>query len=636
MSNKATPGTALVQVILGLALAASAVAQTPDWRRVGNAAIDLELAGLATGPVERVWYSSTGDRISIRTSSGKMLETNDLDRWFVLPADTAPPPLAAGRSINLPENGAQVRNPTGSSPRVYAFGHFVYRSDNSGKNWENLTAFKGQSIIGDGVRDLAISPTNEDEIVAAGSAGVFRSVDGGRSWSSLNESLPNLSAVRIRSLPDGPQGAQIDLPGAMVVEWQPGERQAWRPAYSGEAAGEQLLRQVWTEARGAAVTALAIGQPYIYTGMADGRIIVSRDSGVNWQPDTRSNNGSGAVTAFWVNPSDPRIALAVLSSSPHGAEAIPPRVLHSIDGGLSWVDISANLPDVGVRGATADPSGNAIYVATDQGVYFARTNLSALSVASATWVKLDGLPAAAAADVKLDSGAIQLWVALEGYGMFQAMAPHRVGDPRLISSAGLVARAAAPGTLFSIEGARVNSANAGGLSVPVLAATDNESQIQIPFEVRGDSLALAIDGPAGARILPSVPLLSTAPAIQLDPRDGAPLLLDADNGVLLDAMHPAHSHARIQILATGLGRVQPDWPTGLPAPADIPHAVAAPVRALLDRAPVSVTRAILAPGYVGMYLVEIEIPNIVNYGPAELYIEVDGQTSNRVRVYIEP
>jgi len=41
MSNKATPGTALVQVILGLALAASAVAQTPDWRRVGNAASDL-------------------------------------------------------------------------------------------------------------------------------------------------------------------------------------------------------------------------------------------------------------------------------------------------------------------------------------------------------------------------------------------------------------------------------------------------------------------------------------------------------------------------------------------------------------------------------------------------------------------
>jgi uncharacterized protein (TIGR03437 family) len=51
---------------------------------------------------------------------------------------------------------------------------------------------------------------------------------------------------------------------------------------------------------------------------------------------------------------------------------------------------------------------------------------------------------------------------------------------------------------------------------------------------------------------------------------------------------------------------------------------------------VQVMRATLAPNYVGMYLVEIEIPNIVNYGPAELYMEVDGQPSNRVRVYIEP
>jgi uncharacterized protein (TIGR03437 family) len=253
-----------------------------------------------------------------------------------------------------------------------------------------------------------------------------------------------------------------------------------------------------------------------------------------------------------------------------------------------------------------------------------------------SWTALAGLPAAPAADVKLDSNAIQLWVALEGYGLYQTMAPHRIGDPRVITAAGLIARAAAPGTVFSIEGARVNSANAGGLSVPVLAASDTESQIQIPFEMPGDSLALSIDSPSGSRLLPSVPMVTASPAIQLDPRDGSPLVIDTDNGVLLDAMHPAHSNARIQILATGLGRVVPTWPTGLPAPSDIPHSVAATVRAFLDRAPVQVTRATLAPGYVGMYLVEIEVPNIVNYGPAELYIETDGQPSNRVRVYIEP
>jgi len=603
---------------------------------VGNAAIDLELAGLATGPVDRVWYSPAGDQIWILASSGKVFETNDFDKWTEVPGGTAAPALPGGQSITLPENGAQVRNPAGLSPRVYAFGRFVYRSDNSGKNWDNLTAFHGLSIVGDNLRDLAVSPANEDEILVAGSAGIFRSLDGGRSWNSLNESLPNLPSVHIRSLPEGAQGAQVELPGALVVAWQPGERQAWRPANNTDAANDLLYRQVLSETRGAAVTAIDyIVQPYVYSGMADGRIVVSADSGVSWQLE-KSVGQSGAVTAFWVNPADPRVALAVLASHTHGAEGIPPRVLHTIDGGLSWDDISANLPDVTVHGVTADPTGNAVYVATDQGIFLARTDLNALSVTPVSWAALAGLPPVTAADVKLDSSAIQLWVALEGYGMYQTMAPHRAGDPRLITSAGLIARAAAPGTLFSVEGARVNSANAGGLPVPVVFATDTGSQIQIPFEVRGDSVALAIDGPAGARVLPPVQLVSAAPSIQLDPRDGAPLLLDADNGVLLDAMHPAHSHARIQILATGLGQVQPAWPTGLPAPADTLHTVAASVRALLDRAPVQVTRAILAPGYVGMYLVEIEIPNIVNYGPAELYIEVDGQPSNRVRVYIEP
>ena len=628
MSNKATLGFGLSV----LALAATGRAQTPEWRRVGNAAMELQLAGLATGPVDRVWYSPAGDQLFIRSSSGnspgKLLESNDFDKWSAAPSDTVVPPALEGRAVNLPEDGAEVRSPAGSSPRVYAFGRFVYSSDNGGKNWENLTAFHGSSLIGDRIRDLAIAPSNEDDIVAAGSAGVFRSLDGGKSWSSLNDNLPNLPSVRILSLPEGPDGAQIELPGALVVEWQPGERQAWRPANNTGAAVELRYRQILSDARGSTVTAiskLSAGQPYIYTGMADGRIIVSADSGVTWQPEWRSNQSS-AVTAFWVDPANPRIALAVPGT----------HILHTIDGGLNWEDISANLPDVMVHGVTADPSGNAIYVATDQGVFLARTNLNVLGVVPPSWTALPGLLRTPVTDVKLDSSAIQLWVALEGYGLYQTMAPHRAGDPRLVTSAGLIARAAAPGTLFSIEGARVNSANAGGQPVPVLAATEAGSQIQIPFEVRGDSLALAIDGPAGSRVLPAVPLVSAAPAIQLDPRDGAPLLLDADNLVLLDAMHPAHSRARIQILATGLGRVQPAWPTGLPAPADVPHTVTAPVQAFLDRTPVQVARAILYPGYVGTYLVEIEIPNIVNYGPAELYIDVDGQPSNRVRVYIEP
>ena len=126
-----------------------------------------------------------------------------------------------------------------------------------------------------------------------------------------------------------------------------------------------------------------------------------------------------------------------------------------------------------------------------------------------------------------------------------------------------------------------------------------------------------------------------APAVFVD-RDGTPMVLDADRGVLLDAMTPARSGARIQILATGLGRVQPEWPTGLAAPIEAPPRVVTPVKVYLDRAPIEVTRATLAPGYIGFYLVEVQLPEIVNLGPAELYLEAGDQPSSRVRIHLAP
>jgi uncharacterized protein (TIGR03437 family) len=241
-------------------------------------------------------------------------------------------------------------------------------------------------------------------------------------------------------------------------------------------------------------------------------------------------------------------------------------------------------------------------------------------------------------DVKLDDGANQLWAAVDGYGVYSTLAPHRFRDPRVVSTADFVARAAAPGSLVSVAGARVTSAQvtaqAGSLQAAVLASTDTETQIQIPFEARGSSVSLAVSSGDRQLTLPSVPLETAAPAIFVSP-DGSPMLLDAETGIMLDAMTPAHSRGHIQILSTGLGRVTPDWPTGLPAPVDNPPKVAATVVAYLDRQPVEVTKAVLAP-YIGYYLIEIEVPKIVNSGPAELYLEVGTQTSNRVRIYIEP
>jgi uncharacterized protein (TIGR03437 family) len=106
--------------------------------------------------------------------------------------------------------------------------------------------------------------------------------------------------------------------------------------------------------------------------------------------------------------------------------------------------------------------------------------------------------------------------------------------------------------------------------------------------------------------------------------------------LLLDGHNAARSNARVQIFATGLGKVRSGWPTGLASRLDNPPEVVAPVRAYLNGTAIPVTRATLAPGYIGFYLIEVQLPAINNAGASELYIIADDSESNRVQVVIEP
>ncbi len=630
MLNNATSRILIATVLWAPGLLAQApVLPQADWRHVGNSAINRSLAGLATGPVDRVWFSSGGSLL-IHTASGRVLETTDFEAWK--PALISIPPEPVAPAVQVPEQGARVRARSASAAVLYAVGKFAYRSENEGVSWDNLTGFRGTSILGSGLNDLAVSPSDDDQIVAVGANGVFRSMDGGKSWSGLNQSLPNLPAAKLLSLPSGDRGVKLSLPDASEVEWQPGQKIAWVPVDNTEASNDLEARQVLSKRLNNPVTSFAAAGEYLYVGLAAGVIDVSTDGGQNWRP--WPVNEAGPVERFWVDPNDPRVALAVFGARQHDPSSTAPRVhvVKTENGGAFWDNFTGNLPDVGVHGIAADRSSGALYAATDAGVFMAYADLANLAAAP-QWRALPGLPAAAT-DVMLDTQGNQLWAAVDGYGVYATLAPHRLRDPRVVSTADLVARAAAPGSLVSVLGARVQAARAGDLQVPVLGSNENESQLQIPFEANGTSVSLAVDQAGGRVTLPAVALETAAPAIFVD-RDGSPVLLDGESGLMLDAMNPAHSRGRVQIMATGLGRVKPDWPTGLAGPQENPPEVMATVKAYLDREPVEVTRAVLAP-YIGFYLVEITVPKIVNYGPAELYLEVNGQPSNPVRVYIEP
>jgi uncharacterized protein (TIGR03437 family) len=309
------------------------------------------------------------------------------------------------------------------------------------------------------------------------------------------------------------------------------------------------------------------------------------------------------------------------------------RTINAGEGGF-WDDLTANLPDAAAHDVVADREAGAVYLATDRGVYLAHEDLDAAGP-PANWTLVSGnLPAARATAVELDRSKSQLYIAVEGYGVYAAPAPHRAQTLRLVNAADFSTRPAAPGSLVSVLGGAVRSVRAGDLEFPILDSSGGSTQIQVPFEVNGPTVGLSLDAASG-RISVGLAVQPASPAIFVD-RDGAPMVLDADTGLMLDSATTAHSNSRIQILATGLGRVTPQWTTGLAAPLENPPAVAANVRAFLDRAPVQVTRATLAPGYVGLYLIELQLPALVNGGPAEFYISAEGQESNRVRIYLEP
>jgi uncharacterized protein (TIGR03437 family) len=611
--------------VLLLALVSLAPAQSTNWRRVGNSAVDLLLASPATGPVAQVWFSDGGGTLYARTRNGRVFETSDYEIWMPSQNVVEPAMQPAPAVLRNPENGARLVD--AGFGRAYSLGRQLFRSEDGGRSWANLTAFKTESVIGLGQRSVAVSPANQDQIVVANDFGVWRSLDGGLSWVGLNDLLPNLQIQRILATPGGTSGTRVEIDGMGAMELPPGGS-VWQPVDDRTSASDAVRMKAYSARAGVAVSAYGQSERTVYVGTADGRILISRDDGVSFLA-TDTGRAIGPVERIFVDPARPDVALAALG----GPTA--PHVLRTTNAGRFWDALDSNLPNVPAHAVTGERAAGAVYVATDRGVFWAQVDLDNAGTPNVNWISLsDRLPPGmGATDVRLDAAGIQLYAAVEGYGVYATAAPHRQRNLRLVSAADFSTRAAAPGSLVSVIGGRVTSARGGNLDYPVLAAADDASQIQVPFDAVGPNVTLAlVTGNGNVRLGMQVHPVSPAIFVGLD---GTPILQDAETGLLLDARKAAHAGARLLVSATGLGKVTPEWPAGLAARVDNPPAVAATIRAFVNGAPVPVTRATLAGGFIGFYAIEVQLPAINNSGPAELYITADGVESNRVQFPIE-
>jgi uncharacterized protein (TIGR03437 family) len=604
--------TRAASLILALSAVASAQidsgpadAAALGWRKIAGTVIDEGLASPSSGQVRAVWYAGGAERLLALTASGRVFETTDFARWRLNTTDSLP------AAPKMQSAGTRLYSLESSN---------LLASDDAGRTWANLTGFNNRSVIGGGFSGLAVSPANPQEISVANASGVWRSLDGGLSWSGLNEDLPNLL---VRKLVDRRTAVLAD---GTLVEDRTG---TWTQVAGSDP--EAALGSRFSQAIRAGVSAAAQAGATAYAGTTDGRLLVSLDSGATWNEAPQiagASRATGPIAKIWLDNERPTVALAAAGA----------QLLRTVNGGLFWDDVTGALPRTEIHGIAADRSAGVVYLATDRGVLEGNVPLNDAGPGAAGWTSVSrDLPAATAWDVRLNLDNT-LTVALDGYGVFEAAAPHRARSVRIVNGADMSDRAAAPGSLISVLNASVVTArpaeiNGGTVSWPVVASSSQSSQLQVPFEATPGGIFLSLQG-AGEQWTVPLTVKNAAPAIFVD-AEGAPLILDASSGLVLDPKIAVHAGSAVQVLATGLGKVTPDWPTGVPAPLDSPPAVSAPVTAFLDGSPLTVTGATLAPGYVGYYVVELQIPPIVNRGVGELRIVMNGEESNRVKLYLE-
>ena len=654
----------------------------PRWTRVGSRGVNVGLTGVIGGPVSDVAFSLDGGMLYVRTGSGRVWASSDLgetwEHFLNAPGEISPfrrsPVMTSDEEAPRDDPGALVVAHPFDRFSLFALGRDLHRSTDGGETWINLTRDGLGSIIGPWQVSIAFSPIDRDTIAVSNSAGVWKSADKGLTWVSLNENLPNFPGGRFLG-PTSDGGVRLIASGLGEIATSSGAGIAWQPVSQGDRGawidgfrtlpGEDQLRhaaaplllpagmlasfRIWIggDSVSGDLTTCGIGEcqnpgahfisafaqagdedRFYYMGTSDGLIWISEDRGATWRPAFEGlPQGVGGVSAIFGNPSEPHAAVAVLDSGSGG------RVMRTTNGGVFWDDLTADLPPGAIYAVTADPATGALYVAGEAGVFYTITDLRDPSPPTPWRAVAGNLPDGAVRDLTLDTVTGQLYASVDAFGIYRARAPAISDALRVLNAADLSLRAAAPGGLLTVLGGGLTAATVKGSSAPILLSNAFQAQIQVPFDASGEQLSLSLQTRAGTTQI-GYPLTDVSPAVFVD--RGSPLVLDAGTGVLLNARHPAIAGGHILILATGLGKVRPEWPTGVPAPLEDPPATVQPVKAYLNGAPLRVISSTLAGGYIGTYMIEVELPNVLNSGTAELRLEVGGRPSNTVRIYTEP
>ena len=246
----------------------------------------------------------------------------------------------------------------------------VIKSTDGGAHWNVVSS--GLPATDSTITGFAID-RQDSRVLYAGlydpkgvTSGIFKSIDGGTSWSPLNLSFP------------------VCCKQALAID--PFNRDTLYAASNGgivrlSASSGTILSS--TALGGGTIVSITIdernpGTVYAATaGSASLSLFKSTDGGISWMATANALQTYGGIGGLAVDPVN---SGTVYAGTSYG-------VVKTIDAGASWKDVSQGMHGITVESVTVDPHNSGTLYATDNGNHAFKTTNDGKS-----WTPLQGLP----------------------------------------------------------------------------------------------------------------------------------------------------------------------------------------------------------------------------------------------------
>jgi uncharacterized protein (TIGR03437 family) len=226
------------------------------------------------------------------------------------------------------------------------------------------------------------------------------------------------------------------------------------------------------------------------------------------------------------------------------------------------------------------------------------------------------------------SGSVALAVSNAASGSTSAVAP---GSLVSIYGSGLATSTASASSFPIAANLGGASVSINGMAAPILYASPTQINVQVPFEISAGPATISVS--VGSKVVgtTSIAVQVSAPGLFML-SSGSAAVVNQD-GVVNGPSQPAPVGSVIAAYLTGMGAVSPAVGTGIAAPAIPLSTVTGDVTATIGGLSASVQFAGLAPGFAGLYQVNVQVPQLAS-GSYPLQISEGGVASNAAPVNV--